>query len=119
MCKFFQISEIAKLARLFVFLMTALLVISIPSIAQAQDKTFHFQDFERLPILHEGRVKPLQSFAALHYRWYQGESGISHDDAINWLAQTIFDPQGASHYPVFLVRSKELKNSIRNLKEKN
>ncbi|MBU0799373.1 MAG: cytochrome c biogenesis protein CcsA [Alphaproteobacteria bacterium] len=64
--------------------------------------------FGRIPVLHEGRVKPLDSFArALHWRITGREHprGIS---AEQWLADILFDPLTALECPQFIVRNPEL-----------
>ncbi len=44
-----------------------------------------------MPILHEGRIKPIDSFA----RALRKEVSGTERGALPWLAETLFDPVGA------------------------
>ncbi len=57
----------------------------------AQAAEFDYSNFKRLPVLEDGRLKPLDSFA---HNMLQRLSGQSRD-APKWLAQALFDPAKA------------------------
>lgn len=64
--------------------------------------------FEAIPILHEGRIKPLDSFArAMHWR-ITGQEHPRGVSATQWLAEILFDPLKAAERPQFTVRNPEL-----------
>lgn len=71
-----------------IWLALLLLFVSLPAQAQPLD----YKDFRRLPVLEDGRLKPLDSFA---HNMLQRLSGQS-DDAVEWLAQALFDPAKAA-----------------------
>jgi len=73
----------------------ALLVLCslLPFAAQARD----YDSFRRLPVLEDGRLKPLDSFAENMKVRLSGSS----KGAVEWLAQTLFDPAAAAAVPVF------------------
>jgi hypothetical protein len=54
-------------------LILLLLLIVMPSAAQERMTPEQLSSFARLPILHEGRIKPLDSFARLHYQAVTGQ----------------------------------------------
>ncbi len=71
--------------------------------AHAETKEFSYMDFRTLPVLHQGRVKPLDSFARANLTILRGSENIDGMHATSWLAQTLFDPASAVHVPVFRV----------------
>lgn len=63
-------------------------------------------DFAAIPVLHEGRLKPMDSFArAMHWRITGRQAGAGADA---WLAEILFDPLAAAERPQFDVRNPEL-----------
>ncbi|MCB9990449.1 MAG: cytochrome c biogenesis protein CcsA [Rhodospirillales bacterium] len=86
------------------------------SVAAAQDRaTLQMQDFATLPVLHEGRVKPLASFAAVELDKFSARSSTA--DPVSWLAETLFNPQYAIKRPVFKVAHPTLRKRL-NLPER-
>ncbi|HTA95038.1 MAG TPA: cytochrome C biogenesis protein, partial [Verrucomicrobiae bacterium] len=85
-----------------------------------QDKSFAFNEFGKLPVVFDGRLKPLDSLARnslLQIRqtqtldlepwkeWYQTQKTISADE---WLANVTMNPQVADNWPVFRVDNPDL-----------
>lgn len=60
------------------------------------------QDFGRLPILHEGRVKPISSFASHFFA----------EDSLSQLASSLFTPQQMKDKPIFAVTSKSVRQIL-------
>jgi len=99
-----------------VFFLTALfLLTALPRIAAAESNTaFTYQAFAEIPVLHGGRIRPLDSFARIELRTLSGrDKTIDGDSAIQWLAQTIFAPYEALQQRIFLVRNPELQNMLK------
>ncbi len=65
---------------------------------------FDLSDFTRLPILHNGRIKPLDSFARLFAKSFSGTETPQGKSALEWLAHSLFDPAGAQQVPLFKIR---------------
>lgn len=65
--------------------------------------------FGKIPVLHEGRVKPLDSFARTFYWRLTGSQAPHGQDIDSWLAGIIFDPVNASEMPQFAVRDRNLR----------
>src|SRR5690606_15555015 len=82
----------------FLALLLCLIVLSAP--AQA----FDYDDFKTLPVLHDGRIKPLDSFARHHLMVFSGKDRHASRPAIDWLAQTLFDPGTAAEEDIFIIR---------------
>lgn len=90
--------------------LTALVVLCLclftPMRAQALD--IAGTGFDAIPVLHEGRLKPMDSFArAMHWR-ITGREHPAQGSATQWLAQILFDPLEAAEMPQFTVRNHEL-----------
>ena len=73
---------------------------------------FYYDAFARIPIQHEGRVKPMATFALLHLERFNGKSHIGDMSAIAWLAQTMFDPAKAMEQPVFVVKDTDAREML-------
>lgn len=84
-----------------------LLFLTFP--AQAEDRLppAALAAFGRLPVLHEGRVKPLDSFARIYYQAVTGQRAASGTAALAWLAQTIFNPAAIAEERQFLLRDND------------
>ncbi len=87
-------------------LLTLILCVFIALPAQAQE--LNIRNFESLPILNEGRIKPIQSFADIQKKLISGDE----QGASAWLAKTIFDPANAIKEPVFEIRRDTIKNQF-------
>lgn len=74
------------------------------------------KDLASLMIMHEGRVKPIETIALNYYRWFQGEGRVSHDEAMLWFQQTIFDPETAASKPLFYIQDSWLREQLRQKK---
>ena len=86
----------------FLFL-TLIIFISVIQTAQAQEKT-DLLAWGSLPILHEGRVKPLDSFARVTLKKFSNHEYIEDLSATEWLAESVFTPGIAIERPVFKIR---------------
>ncbi len=62
-------------------------------------------DFAKLPILHEGRLKPMGSFARTTLKDF---SDARANNACAWLAESLFDPASAAEHPIFAIRNPDL-----------
>lgn len=80
------------------------LFLCMPSGGLAQDVAPRgSHDFARLPILHEGRIKPLDSFARVMMRGLSGTENPQGRMAIDWLADAIFNPALMADAPILKV----------------
>lgn len=81
------------------------LLFFMPAPANSMD----LSGFGELPVLHEGRVKPLDSFARIQQRLIADNN---EQNALAWLAESIFDPAQAAETPIFHVRSLSLRRQL-------
>lgn len=77
------------------------LILCCTKIAAAAEPELNYTSFGLLPVLHEGRVKPLDSFARIMLREFSGRDAVRGHGAAEWLAEVLFDPVSAAETPVF------------------
>lgn len=88
---------------------------STPSPAQAEDKLptqFVINKFSLLPILHEGRIKPIESFARTELRKFSGKESLKDRNATLWLATLLFNPAEATDIRMFSISNAEVRHQI-------
>ncbi len=68
--------------------------------------------FGRLPILQDGRLKPLDSFARLHFRAVTGKAAPRDNTALHWLAEALFNPARAVLEPRFAVPDADARHRL-------
>ena len=71
--------------------------------AHAEEK-ISLAEWSKLPILHQGRIKPLDSFARIYLKTFSGKESIDGLKAREWLAETVFTPATAMDRPLFQYR---------------
>lgn len=96
--------------KILVTLLLALVTFAVP--AYADQKKWDLSDFAELPVLHEGRVKPVDSFARIHLRQIYGAEQIGGISAVQWLAGVLFDPTAESTRPVIRIRDTDVKMKL-------
>ncbi len=84
------------------------LFISIQSDA-TDIKQLNIKEFGSLPVMHEGRTKPMDSFARSMLKTYSG----SEDGALPWLIETLFNPAHAENVNVIKVFNPDLLNLLK------
>lgn len=78
--------------------------------ARADD--FNTAAFRQIPILHEGRVKPMDSFARALLLALHGKTSLPDMSAISWLAELLFDPQKSYQRRVFSISNPDVLNAV-------
>jgi ABC-type transport system involved in cytochrome c biogenesis permease subunit len=82
------------------------IALSFTSLAHASSE-FNFDAFSKMPIVHEGRVKPLGRAAQLTLHQASGvKAPIKESTA--WFASVLFDPLGAETTPIFHIDDKHI-----------
>ena len=56
-----------------------------------------------LPVLYDGRVMPLDSFARIHLMSITGKKSFQGRDAMTWLMEILIAPESTRDWPMFLV----------------
>ena len=83
--------------------------------ALSQDQnvpSFDTKAFEEIPVLHEGRVKPLASFARAYLLAFSGKSTLPFMSAPAWLAETVFDPEKSYSREIFNIPNPDVINAL-------
>lgn len=88
----------------FLFLAT-LCMMTMPTMAQ--DK-HDFSNFEQIPILDNGRIKPIGAFAKARLKDFYGKD----TNATAWLAETLFNPSQAASAKIFTIKDAALKKRL-------
>lgn len=88
------------------YLLALLLLLAAPAQAAGID----LSSFGGIPILHEGRVKPLSSFARFEQQ-HLTDNAVS-DKSLPFLAQALFDPAEAAEAPLFRIRDAQIRTLL-------
>ncbi|MCB9965377.1 MAG: cytochrome c biogenesis protein CcsA [Rhodospirillales bacterium] len=70
------------------------------------------QVFSMIPLQHDGRVKPLESFARHMALRLTGTTSVQGRPAIDFLAEALFDPTRTAERPLFTIRNPEIKSLL-------
>ena len=68
--------------------------------------------FAGLPVLEQGRVKSLETFARSRLLVLAGQQSADGLAAVEWLAETLFDPERAHRRRVFQVRGNDTLDAL-------
>lgn len=85
----------------------------VPSLGFAKTTSeLNTGSFAQIPILHEGRIKPLDSFARAHLLVISGKGEVEGLSAIEWFAELLFDQNAASQRPIFNIPNPDVLHAI-------
>ncbi|MEM6781128.1 MAG: cytochrome c biogenesis protein CcsA [Pseudomonadota bacterium] len=82
-----------------------MLMILVPMSAKAEE-------FGTIPVLHDGRIKPMDSFARIHLKLFSGSERIDRMNAQEWLLETLFNPPQAFNRPVFKINDPDVRQIL-------
>ena len=99
------------------FIHFLLIIFILFTAVMAQASSFSSESFGTLPILHEGRIKPIDTFARITLKQFYGRESYNKKTATEWLATTLFDPHTAINDPVFRIEDPTLRHHL-NLVER-
>lgn len=82
-------------------------------VPRASDDSMNLYEFGKIPVVYQGRVKPLDTLARNSLRIISGKQTALDDDddkqpAIRWFMDTIAKPQESFKYRVFRIENLEL-----------
>ncbi|MCA3244336.1 MAG: cytochrome c biogenesis protein ResB [Alphaproteobacteria bacterium] len=101
--------------RLVVLALLPWLGLALPGHAQT---TLPLEAWGTLPIQHEGRLKPLTTFAEVTLQQLHGRTHLEGLNATAWLAEAVLAPTRAHTRAIFILPSKALLNRLQ-LPERN
>jgi ABC-type transport system involved in cytochrome c biogenesis permease subunit len=93
----------------------AVLFFMLPLSARAE---LDLSGFGRIPIAHEGRIKPLAVFAQIHLNQFS-DGNYSTKAATQWLAGVLFAPEASSALRIFELDDKEWAKTLELPLQKN
>jgi len=70
------------------------------------------ETLKKLAILHEGRIKPLDTFARNLLLQFSGRTSYNNRPAMNWVARLLFAPASTKDDKVFLINNSEIPMAI-------
>ena len=96
-----------------VVLMAAVWLLGKTSPPEVPAEDFQLQRFGQLPVVYEGRVKPLDTLARNSLRIVSDRDVFEDEDrnrqpAVRWLLDLVADPKSAERHRVFRIQSLEL-----------
>jgi len=62
-------------------------------------------EFQKIPILHEGRIKPLDTYARNLLLQFSGRTTFERKPAIDWLARLVFSTASTKDDKIFLINN--------------
>jgi len=72
-----------------------------------------FETLKAIPVLENGRVKPLDTYANNLLLQFSGKRRFRKKDAIEWLAKLVFDPKQAREDQIFLIDNPSIPEALR------
>lgn len=78
-----------------------------------------YDSFAKIPILDNGRIKPLDTFARSYLEGFYGKESLPELKAIEWLAELIFNPQKAYTRRIFNVPNPSVIDALSLERSKN
>ncbi len=87
--------------------------------ANAMANNYDFTEFASIPILDEGRVKPLDSFAITYLEIISGKDSFEQMSAIEWLAELTMNPDIAYHRRIFNIPNVNIVDALGLERRKN
>ena len=76
------------------------------------------ESFKGIPILHNGRIKPLDTYARSVLLQLSGKSSYEKMPAIHWLARVVFAPVVTQDDKIFLINNPDIAHALRIEEEK-
>ncbi len=81
---------------------------TVASASSETENKIDINDFAKLPILHEGRIKPIDSFARSLRKRLSGKDTKS----MLWLSEALFNPAAAENIPVLKISNPDILNML-------
>ena len=97
-----------KIASQKTLAMTLILFLFSCGISLADIAVKDFSNFKKIPVLDNGRLKPLDTYARSVLTQFSGKDHYERQEASAWLAAFFFNPESTSNQKVFLINNPEL-----------
>ena len=80
--------------------------------ASAATKSLNLNEFKKIIIVEQGRLKPLDTYARNLALKFSGRSKVNGKEAIYWFAELLFKPEKTYDTKVFLINNPEVLEAI-------
>ena len=80
-----------------------LITLCFPFFLIGGNQTIDFQQVKRLPVQHEGRVKPLDTVARITLMLLRGNQSVQHLTPIEWFLDLLMHQEKSDQYRVFRI----------------
>ncbi len=77
-----------------------------------QNSQKDYRLFAKIPILNEGRIKPMNTFARSYLTLFSGRDHLKGLSANAWLTEVLFDSETAYQRPVFKITDKAMLDTL-------
>ena len=94
------------------FIMIPVLFVAAAAVAGEGRPEVDLDDFARIPVLHEGRLMPMDSFARSTLLQFSGRTTVKRRPALAWLADALFEPSADSTNEVFLINHPDVVTAL-------
>lgn len=71
-----------------------------------------FKELGLVPILHEGRVKPLDTFSRVKLKAIYGKSKFENLSSTQWMAEVLFEPSIAYKRKIFNIFNRDVRTAL-------
>lgn len=98
-----------------VILLIAGLAASLPTFSvrgESEGQDLSLDVWRQLPVLHNGRVMPMDSYARNMLLSFSGKSTFERKPAALWMARALFDPGSTRDDAVFLINHPEVAEAL-------
>ncbi len=89
-----------------------LILILVCSSLTVSAKQLNLNEFKKIIIVEQGRLKPLDTYAKNLALRFSGRSKVNGKQAISWLAAMLFDPEQTYDTKIFLINNPEVVEAI-------
>jgi len=100
-----------KKVRIILFFWCATAFI-LPSQTGADIFEYDYSEFAKIAVLHEGRVKPLDTFAGTNLELFYGRDSFQKTPPIEWLAEVLFNPEKSYRRKLFNVPNPKVVDAL-------
>ncbi|MBI3602761.1 MAG: cytochrome c biogenesis protein CcsA [Candidatus Omnitrophica bacterium] len=88
------------------------MTVLISATAFAREGVHDYSSFKNIPVLNDGRLKPLDTYARNLLIQLSGKDTYEHQEAIVWLARLLFAPEATKDEKVFLIDNPDIATAL-------
>ena len=80
--------------------------------ASAEQGIKDFKNFKNIPVLNDGRIKPLDTLARSLLTQFSGKDHYEKQEAIAWVATLFFNPDATKNNKIFLINNPDIATAL-------